>query len=116
MRLRVVCGLEVTMATFWPTRRFSSVDFPAFGRPTMATNPDRGSDFLAFFFFTTTYSMECSWAQHRCTPTSQGAFEKLDYFTIGSSNELGCSASCTSVICAVRASLPVSAATTPPLL
>src|SRR5208282_584866 len=39
MRLRVVCGLDVTMATFCPTNRFSSVDFPAFGRPTMATNP-----------------------------------------------------------------------------
>src|SRR5271170_1398473 len=41
MRLRVVCGFEVTIATFCPTRRFNSVDFPAFGRPTMATNPDR---------------------------------------------------------------------------
>src|ERR1700730_13860592 len=40
MRFRVVCGLEVTMAIFWPTRRFTRVDFPAFGRPTMATNPD----------------------------------------------------------------------------
>src|SRR5208282_2306680 len=44
MRLRVVCGFDVTMATFCPTKRFSSVDFPAFGRPTMATNPAR------FFF------------------------------------------------------------------
>ena len=41
MRFRVVCGFEVTIATFCPTRRFSSVDFPAFGRPTIATNPDR---------------------------------------------------------------------------
>src|SRR5208282_3862394 len=41
MRLRVVCGLEVTIATFWPTKRFNSVDFPAFGLPTMATNPER---------------------------------------------------------------------------
>jgi len=40
MRLRVVCGLEVTIAIFCPTRRFTSVDFPAFGLPTIATNPD----------------------------------------------------------------------------
>src|SRR5215470_6846599 len=40
MRFRVVCGFEVTMAIFCPTRRFTSVDFPAFGRPTIATNPD----------------------------------------------------------------------------
>src|SRR5713101_6061794 len=39
MRLRVVCGLEVTIATFCPTRRFTSVDLPAFGRPSTATNP-----------------------------------------------------------------------------
>src|SRR6267142_2289923 len=51
MRLRVVCGLDVTMATFWPTRRLSSVDLPAFGRPTMATNPARCfiSSFVAGF-------------------------------------------------------------------
>src|SRR5712692_7791699 len=40
MRLRVVCATGDTMATLCPTRAFSSVDFPAFGRPTMATNPD----------------------------------------------------------------------------
>src|SRR5450432_165032 len=40
MRFRVVCGLEVTMAIFCPTSRFTSVDFPAFGRPTIATYPD----------------------------------------------------------------------------
>src|SRR5215467_13722623 len=39
MRLRVVCGFDVTIATFCPTSRFSSVDFPALGRPTIATNP-----------------------------------------------------------------------------
>src|SRR5713226_10062867 len=41
MRLRVVWGFEVTIATFCPTSLFTSVDFPAFGRPTMATNPER---------------------------------------------------------------------------
>ena len=40
-RLRVVCGLWVTMASFSPTSAFSRVDLPAFGRPTMETNPDR---------------------------------------------------------------------------
>src|SRR3989441_7661322 len=41
MRLRVVCGLGVTMATLAPTRAFSSVDLPTFGRPTMAAYPAR---------------------------------------------------------------------------
>src|SRR5229473_1383734 len=41
MRFRVVCGFDVTIAIFCPTSRFTSVDFPAFGRPTIATNPDR---------------------------------------------------------------------------
>ena len=40
IRVRVVCGLEVTIATFSPTSRFSSEDFPTFGRPTSATNTD----------------------------------------------------------------------------
>ena len=39
MRLRVVCGLSETMATFWPTSWFTSVDFPTLGRPTRETNP-----------------------------------------------------------------------------
>src|SRR5881409_3567010 len=41
MRLRVVCGLGVTMATLAPTSAFSSVDLPTFGRPTMAAYPAR---------------------------------------------------------------------------
>src|SRR5688572_3779797 len=40
MEVRVVCGLSATIATFCPTSAFSRVDFPAFGRPTMETNPD----------------------------------------------------------------------------
>ncbi len=40
MRLRVVCATGDTMATLCPTSAFSNVDLPAFGRPTMATNPD----------------------------------------------------------------------------
>src|SRR6266545_1786359 len=42
MRLRVVCGLAETMDTFCPRMRLSSVDLPAFGRPTKATTPKRG--------------------------------------------------------------------------
>src|SRR5437016_306328 len=52
MRLRVVCGFDVTMAIFCPTRRLRSVDFPAFGRPRMATNPER----KALFFPTLSFS------------------------------------------------------------
>src|SRR5262249_31956295 len=51
MRLRVVWGFEVTIAIFCPTSRFTSVDFPAFGRPTMATNPARYPRF-SFLSFT----------------------------------------------------------------
>src|SRR5437016_7665797 len=40
MRLRVVCGLAETIATFSPTSAFNSVDFPALGRPRMLTKPD----------------------------------------------------------------------------
>src|ERR1039457_7116240 len=40
MRFRVVCGRGETIATLRPTSVFTSVDFPALGRPTMATNPD----------------------------------------------------------------------------
>ena len=39
MRLRVVCGFGVTMASFSPTMALSSVDLPTFGRPRMATVP-----------------------------------------------------------------------------
>jgi hypothetical protein len=40
IRVRVVWGLGETIETFWPRRRFISVDFPTFGRPTIATKPD----------------------------------------------------------------------------
>src|SRR5689334_369984 len=39
MRLRVVCGLGVTMASFSPAMRLSSVDLPTFGRPRIAMVP-----------------------------------------------------------------------------
>src|SRR3974390_3521966 len=41
MRLRVVWGLGVTIASFSPTNAFSKVDFPALGRPMMETKPER---------------------------------------------------------------------------
>src|SRR5579884_4321663 len=41
IRLRVVCGLGVTIASFSPTSWLSSVDLPTFGRPTMAQKPAR---------------------------------------------------------------------------
>src|SRR4051794_17447938 len=39
MRLRVVCGLSDTIASFVPTMRLSSVDLPALGRPMRDTKP-----------------------------------------------------------------------------
>src|ERR1700682_2926311 len=41
MRWRVVCALRDVMLTFWPTSAFISVDLPTFGRPTIATMPQR---------------------------------------------------------------------------
>src|SRR5581483_2405629 len=41
MRLRVVCGLCETIATFCPISALSSDDLPTLGRPTMATMPLR---------------------------------------------------------------------------
>ena len=40
MRVRVVCGLEETMATFCPRRRLRIEDLPTFGRPTIAMKAD----------------------------------------------------------------------------
>ena len=40
-RNRVVCAFGLTMDSFAPVSRFSSVDLPAFGAPTMAANPQR---------------------------------------------------------------------------
>ena len=40
-RRRVVCGFGVTAAILRPRMRFSSVDFPTLGRPTMLTKPER---------------------------------------------------------------------------
>lgn len=39
MRLRVVCGLGVTMESFVPRMALSNVDFPTLGLPMMATKP-----------------------------------------------------------------------------
>src|ERR1700733_1222006 len=48
MRVRVVCGFAVTMATFSPVSAFNSVLLPAFGRPIMETNPDRTGTILSY--------------------------------------------------------------------
>src|SRR5204863_8225789 len=39
-RVRVVCGLGLTIASFSPARAFIRVDLPALGFPTMHTNPE----------------------------------------------------------------------------
>jgi hypothetical protein len=45
----VVCGVWLTAATFSPTSWFNNVDFPAFGRPMMATVAYlRGVKFIYF--------------------------------------------------------------------
>src|SRR5947209_20381396 len=43
MRLVVVCGRGETIATLRPTSWFTSVDLPTFGRPRIATKPERNS-------------------------------------------------------------------------
>jgi len=51
MRLRVVCGLGLIIANFWPTSLFNKVDLPALGRPRMQTNPERKDiwqDYISF--------------------------------------------------------------------
>src|SRR5580704_1842792 len=72
MRLRVVCGLEVTMAIFCPTNRFSNVDFPAFGRPIMATNPERNP----FFFLSLSLAAGAAGILFDmvCVPSTYGVF------------------------------------------
>ena len=40
IRVRVVWGLEETIAIFSPKRAFKREDFPTFGLPTMAAKPD----------------------------------------------------------------------------
>ena len=41
MRLRVVCGLSLTIATLLPQRALTRVDLPTLGRPATAMNPLR---------------------------------------------------------------------------
>src|SRR5271166_3003132 len=51
IRLRVVCGLAETMATFSPVRALSSVLLPALGRPRIATNPDFNGTRLLIHYY-----------------------------------------------------------------
>jgi len=37
--VRVVCGRGATIASLVPNSAFNNVDFPALGRPRIATNP-----------------------------------------------------------------------------
>ena len=40
---REVFGCGEVITTLLPTKALTRVDFPVFGRPTMATKPDRNS-------------------------------------------------------------------------
>src|SRR5579859_4709480 len=51
MRWRVVCALRDVILTFWPTSAFISVDLPTFGRPTIATMPQRKPVGVGAFIF-----------------------------------------------------------------
>src|ERR1700743_3644526 len=51
MRWRVVCALRDVILTFWPTSAFISVDLPTFGRPTIATMPQRKPEGVGAFIF-----------------------------------------------------------------
>src|SRR6266702_434290 len=57
MRVRVVCGLGETMATFSPSTRLRRVDLPTLGRPTMATKPARSFAGSGVFFLPTLGSL-----------------------------------------------------------
>src|SRR5215468_829447 len=47
MRVRVVCGFGVTMASFSPTSAFNRVLLPALGRPMMETKPETTKPFYS---------------------------------------------------------------------
>ena len=49
--VRVVCGLELTIASFSPTKAFKSVDLPALGSPMMDAVPARNAKRLGIQFF-----------------------------------------------------------------
>ena len=49
MRVRVVCGLFVTIAIFSPSNSFKIEDFPTFGFPTIATNAALETDSFNLF-------------------------------------------------------------------
>src|SRR5438874_11457035 len=74
MRLRVVCGFAETIETLWPRMRFSSVDFPAFGRPTMATMPKRRSP-LTLCFFSLTFPLRILRNPHAVDAPAVGAVD-----------------------------------------
>src|ERR1700757_4196818 len=63
-RLRVVCGLGVTMATFSPKSWFNNVDFPTFGRPTMAMYPERNEVFASSLSFPGDFDIDFKLTRH----------------------------------------------------
>src|SRR3974390_708941 len=79
MRFRVVCGLEVTMATFWPTSLLSSVDFPAFGRPMMATKPARPAGLASFPVGTSIATFICSSVSSLCFDFTTFLVSKISF-------------------------------------
>ena len=46
MGFRVVLGWADVITIFLPIKALTSVDFPVFGRPTMATNPARKDELM----------------------------------------------------------------------
>src|SRR5499433_772960 len=64
MRLRVVCGLGVTMATFSPKSWFSKVDFPTLGRPTMAMYPERNEVSASSLFLPDDFAIDFKLTRH----------------------------------------------------
>src|SRR5271169_2285329 len=81
MRLRVVWGLRVTIATFSPTSALSSVDLPALGRPRIETNPERnamsGSNLLGcrYILKTDTHPFDAAFGRVQHLKTQTAVFE-----------------------------------------
>src|SRR5713226_10779277 len=87
IRVRVVCGLGLTLASLAPTKAFSNVDLPTFGRPTKATKPQRNcssgedvgvcrvTNLLVLTVFVVTTASRPSRKQSRSYATSSGDSE-----------------------------------------
>src|SRR6185503_1312376 len=69
MRLRVVWGLGVTMASFSPTIWLSSVDLPTLGRPRMATVPEEDPGAMEGLLYSVVVVLS---RKHACLPPNRG--------------------------------------------